>query len=375
MDHLGLNSDVWVGGRRFHVQTNYSLPLEKIICNVFDNGRVVTKRELTIAAGIPPEQIRQRLDFLHKETIADLELLFYISDKVKTIQHPVSNNKLGLIFLKKNLIQEAIEEFGRAIALDPKYAEAYKNLGRALMAQDKLEEAMQVVLQGVAQAPTYADLRNTLGCLYVKQGRYGNALQEFQEALKLNPEYAEAHLNLGIAWLRSALEEESDSQLPPVEVRQKRGIEHLARAVDLDPSLRTPKFEKAFDRIRRLEFSEAVEELGAMPEGVTPKEDFEFEHEFYLKFMFGGKGKDDALITRYVERLKAAMEQHPDYADLHNNLGVAYLIQCRNLFLKALEEFRTALKINPSFQRAEKNLKLAENDGKGFLILLRALLK
>ena len=69
------------------------------------------------------------------------------------------------------------------------------------------------------------------------------------------------------------------------------------------------------------------------------------------------------------------MDENPDYADVRNNLGIAHLIQCRNLFLKALDEFRGALKINPDFKKAEKNLKLAENDGKGFLILLRAILK
>jgi hypothetical protein len=56
-------------------------------------------------------------------------------------------------------------------------------------------------------------------------------------------------------------------------------------------------------------------------------------------------------------------------------LGIAHLIQCRNLFLRALEEFRVSLRINPGYKRAEKNLKLSENDGKGFLILLRAILK
>ena len=91
--------------------------------------------------------------------------------------------------------------------------------------------------------------------------------------------------------------------------------------------------------------------------------------------MYGGKGKDDSFIADYVQTLQETIEKYPHYADLRNNLGIANLIQCRNLFLNALAEFRTALKINPNYKRAEKNLKLAENDGKGFLILLRALLK
>ena len=51
------------------------------------------------------------------------------------------------------------------------------------------------------------------------------------------------------------------------------------------------------------------------------------------------------------------------------------MIQGRNLLLRAKEEFKNALDINPKFEKADKNLKLVENDGRGFLILLRALLK
>jgi lipoprotein NlpI len=73
--------------------------------------------------------------------------------------------------------------------------------------------------------------------------------------------------------------------------------------------------------------------------------------------------------------MKQEIAEHPRYPDLHNHLGVAYLIQCRNLFLRALDEFRRAIRLNPNYRQAQKNLKLAENEGKGLFILLRALLK
>ena len=44
-------------------------------------------------------------------------------------------------------------------------------------------------------------------------------------------------------------------------------------------------------------------------------------------------------------------------------------------FLQALSEFNKALEINPAFEKALKNKKLVENDGKEFLMLLRAILK
>ena len=91
--------------------------------------------------------------------------------------------------------------------------------------------------------------------------------------------------------------------------------------------------------------------------------------------MYGGRKLNKDIIKKFEERLTTAIEKNADFADLWNNLGIVHLIQCRNLFLQALNEFDRALEINPSFDKALKNKKLVENDGKEFLILLRAILK
>ena len=91
--------------------------------------------------------------------------------------------------------------------------------------------------------------------------------------------------------------------------------------------------------------------------------------------MYGEKGRDIDTISTYVERLENVLSEHPEYVDIHNNLGIGYLIQCRTLFQQALHHFQKAYTINPDFERARNNYKLAKNDGKGLVILLRALLK
>ena len=82
-----------------------------------------------------------------------------------------------------------------------------------------------------------------------------------------------------------------------------------------------------------------------------------------------------AFNSQFEEFLEDVEVLFPENKDIWNNLGVIHLIQCRNLFLQALGEFRKALEINPDFEKAQKNKKLVENDGKEFLILLRAILK
>lgn len=91
--------------------------------------------------------------------------------------------------------------------------------------------------------------------------------------------------------------------------------------------------------------------------------------------MYGGRKLNIEIIQKFEDRLNEAIEKNNNYADLWNSLGIVHLIQCRNLFLQALSEFDKALELNPSFDKALKNKKLVENDGKEFLILLRAILK
>ncbi len=91
--------------------------------------------------------------------------------------------------------------------------------------------------------------------------------------------------------------------------------------------------------------------------------------------MYSGKSLNGSVLKNFEQELTHAIDAQGDYADLWNNLGIVHLIQCRNLFVQALNEFNKALEINPKYEKALKNKKLVENDGKEFLILLRAILK
>jgi tetratricopeptide (TPR) repeat protein len=58
----------------------------------------------------------------------------------------------------------------------------------------------------------------------------------------------------------------------------------------------------------------------------------------------------DQAIAQYAK----AVEINPDYAEAHNNLGVA-LLQ-KGLMYQAIEQFEEALRIRPDFSRAQDNL-------------------
>jgi len=368
---LGLNNDVLVGGRRFHVQTTYSANSDKILSHVFDNGRVVERRELDVTEEIKNATLPKKLKVVHQEMVAEIELLYYIAEKIRQVRHPMSCLKLGLVFMNKNLLDDAAAFLQLAVELEPNTPEVYSTLGCVNLRRGDFSNAEAILRKGVQLAPRFADLHQHLGVVCLEQGKFPQAFEALQTALEINPNFYQAHFHTTLALLLSL---KAPNASDPAEI-MRRAQEHLARVAEGLPAYRTPRLEKALQLIDEGAYEPATQELQSLRQEINPETDLTFEHEFYLKFMYGGKGKDDDYIQRYTERLRLAIRDYPDYADLHNSLGVAYLIQCRNLFLRALEEFRVALRINPIFKRAEKNLKLSENDGKGFLILLRAILK
>lgn len=376
MENIGLNSEILAGGKKFHIQTQYLEPNEKVVSSVFDDGKVTVSKgvELSNEAGI--SDIKLEVNKLHQSMISDIELLFYISDKVKMIEHAVSNNKLGLVFLSKNMVDEAISEFKRALEIDPEMVEAYNNLGRAYLKEKLYPEAIDVFNTGIEYNSDYADIHNNLGYAYLNTETYAEAISELQKAIELNPDYVVAMFNLCLVYLKTIVDGiEENENLPSKVIRLEKIKSLLTEIKEKKQFFKSENIDTILKHLDDENIDEAVTALEIAESDRSDIVDYDFENEFYLKFMFGGKGKDDEFIMQYTKQLKDVIQKNPDYADLRNSLGIVYLIQCRNLFLNALEEFRQALKINPDFKKAEKNLKLAENDGKGFLILLRAILK
>jgi len=93
-----------------------------------------------------------------------------------------------------------------AIALDPKYAEAYALLGATHMhdvflgtsrsPKDSIAKATELMQKALAMNGSLADARSQLGVLYSWSGRYDEGIAEAERGVELDPNSGQANFNL-----------------------------------------------------------------------------------------------------------------------------------------------------------------------------------
>jgi Flp pilus assembly protein TadD len=83
-----------------------------------------------------------------------------------------THNGLGYVLVRQGRTEEAVEEFRRAIDVDPRFTPAYNNLAEALVRQGKLEDAAQYYRRSLAEKPSAA-VSDALDAVLHRLGRTG----------------------------------------------------------------------------------------------------------------------------------------------------------------------------------------------------------
>jgi len=107
---------------------------------------------------------------------------------------------LGIVYAGTGKHEQAIQEFQRAILLDPTSDDAYRGLASSYERLGKLEEAERTYRRGIDLRPQYWAGYNRMGGFYCARGRYGEAAEMFSHAIKLAPDYYSGYSNLGGAY-------------------------------------------------------------------------------------------------------------------------------------------------------------------------------
>ena len=140
--------------------------------------------------------------------------------------------KKGADLIRHDKFDEAIAEFNKVIAANPKSAAAYYNLGFAYDKKDDLSKAISYFSKAIEMDPTLVDAYYNRGSAYYKKGAFDNAITDYNKVIELSPASADAHYGLGLAYSKkSALDKAIYEYTAAIKARPNFTLAYDARAV------------------------------------------------------------------------------------------------------------------------------------------------
>ena len=107
---------------------------------------------------------------------------------------------LGLRFQKQRKYRLAIDQYRRAIDIQPNFAQAYNNLGGVYFLSGSYPEAVEEYKKAIELKPDYAEAYYNLAMVYEATGEINRAIDSYKMVIGVRPDHERAHQGLGGAY-------------------------------------------------------------------------------------------------------------------------------------------------------------------------------
>jgi tetratricopeptide (TPR) repeat protein len=247
-----------------------------------------------------------------------------------------ARSNLGAALFQRGDVDDAVAQYKKALEINSNYAQANYNLGLALFQKGQVDDAIGQYKKAVKINPYYPEAHNTLGNALFQKGQLGEALEQFQKALEINPNYVNAHYNLGNALFQKGQLDEAIAQ--------------FQKAVEINPNYVDAHYNLGNALYQRGQSDEAIDQfekaLRINPTYVDARSN--------LGVVLFQKGQ----LNEAVAQFQKAVEINPNSYTIRYNLGQA-LFENGQLE-KAITQFQEVLRLKPDFSRAQENLAKAQ---------------
>lgn len=108
----------------------------------------------------------------------------------------------GIVLLNTQNVDQAVEEFQSALAINKNIADLYLNLGVAYKLLEQYDLAQEALLASYALNPSDTIALTELSRSFFADGRFPQAAQYAEEAVKVSPSDPRLHGNLGIVYYK-----------------------------------------------------------------------------------------------------------------------------------------------------------------------------
>ncbi|MBD3336507.1 MAG: tetratricopeptide repeat protein [Candidatus Eisenbacteria bacterium] len=223
---------------------------------------------------------------------------------------------LGTYLARESFLEQAVESFERALAIDSTSAPALMGIASVMRSSGRSAEAIEYLQRLVENHPQVPVYQNELGTLYLTLGRYLEARRHLEAAVRLNPQYDVALQNLRVL---SQMERQVEELVVPSEMRISPGDTLHALSEKMTRSLMRGN-------------EETLDSLAAIARRIRPGHILPD----LLQGMYHLQRGDFAAALPYLER---ANRRAPGRAQIVRHLVGAYLqLGRKEAAVRALEE-------------------------------------
>jgi tetratricopeptide (TPR) repeat protein len=268
--------------------------------------------------------------------------------------------------LKRGDLDQAERSFKRVLAIDPRVAGAYANLGVIHMRRQEWTAALESLRQAEQLAPKLPGIRLNIGLAYYRQADYRHAIGPFESVVKDTPDSVQARYLLGQCYLFTDRFVEAADMLEPLWPKQSKDLVYLyVLSLSAEKADRHELSERAVQRMAEVggdsaevhlflgkamlqleAYDDALRELTAAAEA-NPK--LPLVH-YHLGLLYSKKGDDPRARDEFLKDI--ALE--PDVAFNYDEIGNVYFLL--NDDAEAEKNYQQAVKLNPKLLTAHMGL-------------------
>lgn len=104
---------------------------------------------------------------------------------------------LGVLYRIDGKYDKAVEQYNKALELDPNYGEAHNELGYAYLFMRNFEKSLEHFKKYASLNPDDANPRDSMAEAYFLMGRLDEAIAKYKEALEIKPDWLGTSMKIG----------------------------------------------------------------------------------------------------------------------------------------------------------------------------------
>lgn len=232
---------------------------------------------------------------------------------------------------REGKLDEAIQEYCKAIDVDPDYAEPYISRGIMHGNNGDYEQSIKDFSEAIRCDPFLSHAYYNRALSHHNLTHWKEAIDDYSTAIKLYPDYTVAYINRGSSYVKLG--------------QHERAIQDYDKAVELDPNYAVAYYNRGNSYAALGQYGQAIQDYNKAIE-LNPNHAAAYNNR-------GNCYADLGQRERAIQDYDKAIKRDPTYAVAYYNRGNRYddLGQCE----RAIQDYDKAIELDPNYAAAYFN--------------------